>query len=247
MDFSASNHVVNLCLQGMNREETGRPEEAASLFLQAWQQATDDFEKYLSAYYVARQLKNASGKVQWLHTAVEFASRVDDYAVKSAFSAIYQAIAQCYQDLQDDAQAKAYADLAISCQSVIADSGPFYHGTKADLQTGDLLIAGGHSNYIAGIKMNHIYFTASLNGAGLAAELAKGNGEPSVYVIEPTGNFENDPNVTNQKFPGNPTRSYRSKDPLKIVGKITDWARLPAQELQAWKERLAKSSGEIIN
>jgi rifampin ADP-ribosylating transferase len=95
--------------------------------------------------------------------------------------------------------------------------------------------------------MNHIYFTASLNGAGLAAELAKGNGEPSVYVIEPTGNFENDPNVTNQKFPGNPTRSYRSKDPLKIVGKITDWARLPAQELQAWKERLAKSSGEIIN
>lgn len=95
--------------------------------------------------------------------------------------------------------------------------------------------------------MNHIYFTALVNGAGLAAELAKGMGEPRVYIIEPTGNFENDPNVTDKKFPGNPTRSYRSQEPLKIVGEIKDWVRLTPGELQNWRERLADNKGEIIN
>lgn len=95
--------------------------------------------------------------------------------------------------------------------------------------------------------MNHIYFTALVNGAGLAAELAKGFGNPRVYKVEPTGNFENDPNVTDKKFPGNPTRSYRSQDPVKIVGEVIEWIRQNEEELQVWRERLANIKGEIIN
>ncbi|WP_410221709.1 NAD(+)--rifampin ADP-ribosyltransferase [Pedobacter sp.] len=127
------------------------------------------------------------------------------------------------------------------------DKGPFYHGTKANLKTGDLLIAGGSSNYKAEFKMNHIYFTALVNGAGLAAALARGNAPERVYVVEPTGSYENDPNLTDQKFPGNPTRSYRSRAPLKIIGEITNWQRPTPEELQKFREKLADSKGEIIN
>ena len=99
--------------------------------------------------------------------------------------------------------------------------------------------------------MNHIYFTALENGAGLAAEIAAGDGAPRVYIVEPTGAFENDPNVTDKKFPGNPTRSYRSSAPLKVIGEITDWTRLTPEALQAWRDRLtalrADERGEIIN
>jgi hypothetical protein len=127
------------------------------------------------------------------------------------------------------------------------DDGPFYHGTKADLQVGGLLTAGFNSNYKPEVIMNHIYFTALVNGAGLAAELSKGSGHPRVYIVEPTGDFENDPNVTDKKFPGNPTRSYRSKDPLKIIGEVNDWERLTPEQLQDWRNRLANIKGEIIN
>src|SRR5690349_11119948 len=133
----------------------------------------------------------------------------------------------------------------------ILDPGPFYHGTKADLKTGDLLTPGFNSNYRPEIKMNHIYFTALPNGAGLAAALAPGDGEQRVYIVEPTGEFENDPNVTDKKFPGNPTRSYRSAAPLKIVSEITAWTRLTPEELHTWRERLSAllstEHGEIIN
>lgn len=122
----------------------------------------------------------------------------------------------------------------------IFDDGPFYHGTKADLMIGDLLTAGFSSNYRPEIIMNHIYFKASLNGAGLAAEIAPGNGLPRVYIVEPTSDFENDPNVTDKKFPGNPTRSYRSKKPLKITAEVSDWQRLTDEQLKKWKENLAK-------
>jgi len=129
----------------------------------------------------------------------------------------------------------------------VLDHGPFYHGTKADLQVGDLLTAGFRSNYRPEVTMNHIYFTALVDGAGLAAALAKGEGHDRVYIVEPTGSFENDPNVTDKKFPGNPTRSYRSQAALKIVGEVTDWKRLTPEELQQWQERLANIKGEIIN
>ncbi|MGV3503544.1 MAG: NAD(+)--rifampin ADP-ribosyltransferase [Adhaeribacter sp.] len=138
-------------------------------------------------------------------------------------------------------------DLAASFQNKPSDSGPFYHGTRADLQVGDLLTAGGNSNYQAELKMNHIYFTALSNGAGLAAALAKGQGRERVYIVEPTGSFENDPNVTDKKFPGNPTRSYRSLAPLRIVGEVTDWVKQTAEQVQTWREKLANNKGEIIN
>jgi hypothetical protein len=133
----------------------------------------------------------------------------------------------------------------------VLDDGPFFHGTKAELRVGDHLTAGYRSNYRPEIVMNHIYFTALREGAGLAAELAAGDGIPRVYAVEPTGEFENDPNVTDKKFPGNPTRSYRSRHPLKIVGEITDWTRLTPEALQMWRDRLAAirddERGEIIN
>ncbi|XOV95334.1 MAG: NAD(+)--rifampin ADP-ribosyltransferase [Bacteroidota bacterium] len=128
-----------------------------------------------------------------------------------------------------------------------SDKGPFYHGTRADLKVGDLLTAGGNSNYKSDLKMNHIYFTAIINGAGLAASFAKGDGAERVYIVEPTGGFEHDPNVTDKKFPGNPTRSYRSESPLKVVGEASDWVRTTPEELQKWRERLANNKGEIIN
>ena len=131
------------------------------------------------------------------------------------------------------------------------DDGPFYHGTKAQLEVGDLLTAGFRSNYRPEVVMNHVYFTALPDGAGLAAELAAGDGEPRVYVVEPTGEFENDPNVTDKKFPGNPTRSYRTAAPLRVVGEVTDWTRLTPEALQEWRDRLAAilsdGRGEIIN
>lgn len=129
------------------------------------------------------------------------------------------------------------------------DEGPFFHGTKADLQVGDLLTAGFRSNYRPEIVMNHIYFTALHDGAGLAAELAAGEGAPRVYEVEPTGEFENDPNVTDKKFPGNPTRSFRSAEPVRIVREVLDWPRLSDEALQIWRDRLATilRHGEIIN
>jgi hypothetical protein len=131
------------------------------------------------------------------------------------------------------------------------DDGPFYHGTKAALRVGDLLTPGFRSNYRPEVVMNHVYFTALPDGAGLAAELAAGDGAPRVYIVEPTGAFEDDPNVTDRKFPGNPTRSYRSADPLRIVGELTDWTRQTPDALQRWRDRLAAIStgerGEIIN
>lgn len=247
MEFSPFNNVVKLCLQGMNMEEKGKPEEASKLFIQSWNEATTDYEKFLAAYYVSRHQKNISDKLNWLETTLQFALKVDDNSVRSAFPFLYLNIAKCYQDLNDPIKAKEYSDLSISFKYKPSDNGPFFHGTKADLQVGDLLTAGGNSNYKSELKMNHIYFTALVNGAGLAAELAKGTGNPRVYVVEPTGSFENDPNVTDKKFPGNPTRSYRSKSHLKIVGEITDWVRLTPEELQHWKERLANIEGEIIN
>lgn len=135
------------------------------------------------------------------------------------------------------------------------DTGPFFHGTTAALRVGELLTAGRRSNYRPDVVMNHIYFTALLDGAGLAAEiaaeLAPTDAVPHVYAVEPTGSFENDPNVTDKKFPGNPTRSYRSSAPLRITGEITEWTRLTPEALQMWRERLgailADERGEIIN
>ncbi|WP_443023916.1 NAD(+)--rifampin ADP-ribosyltransferase [Sphingobacterium sp.] len=143
--------------------------------------------------------------------------------------------------------ASEYARLASSYKNNLVDKGPFYHGTKANAQIGDLLTPGFNSNYKAEFKMNHIYFTAMMNGAGLAAALAKGDGKERIFVVEPTGDYENDPNLTDQKFPGNPTRSYRSEFPLRIIGEVTEWKAPGDQELEKFKEKLDQGGGEIIN
>ncbi|QYO78540.1 NAD(+)--rifampin ADP-ribosyltransferase [Devosia salina] len=137
----------------------------------------------------------------------------------------------------------------------VLDAGPFFHGTIADLRAGDLLMPGYRSNYRPEVVMNHIYFTALVDGAGLAAEIAaalvSSGSTPRVYLVEPTGPFENDPNVTDKKFPGNPTRSYRSVAPLRVVSEIMEWARLTPEALQVWRARLIDRApderGDIIN
>jgi hypothetical protein len=247
MEFSPFNNVIKLCLQGMEMEEKGKPEEAGKLFLQSWDEATNDFEKFLTAYYVARHQKTVSDKLNWLETALQFALKTNDDAVKSALPSLYLNIAKCYEELNNSDKAKENADLASSYKYNPSDKGPFYHGTKANLKVGDLLTAGGNSNYKSELKMKHIYFTALVNGAGLAAALAKGDGNERVYMVEPTGNYENDPNLTDKKFPGNPTRSYRSEAPLKIVGEVTEWVRQTPEEIQKFREKLANNKGEIIN
>jgi rifampin ADP-ribosylating transferase len=247
MEFNPNNNIVKLCIQGIDREEKGRAEEASKLFLQAWNEASNDLEKFIAAHYVARHQKNISDKLKWLETALEFALRINDDTVNSALPSLYLNIAKCYEELNDPGQANKNYELATSFKNKPSDKGPFYHGTKADLQVGDLLTAGGSSNYKQDLIMNHIYFTAQVNGAGLAAALAKSDGHERVYIVEPTGSFENDPNVTDKKFPGNPTRSYRSQSPLKIVGEVTDWVKIAPEELQKWREKLANSNGDIIN
>jgi rifampin ADP-ribosylating transferase len=247
MEFSPNNNVIKLCVQGMGMEEKDKPEEASRLFLQAWNEATNDFEKFTAAFYVARHQKSITDKLKWFETSLQFALRINDDTVTSAFPSLYFNIAKCYDDLNDAVNAKKNYEAATLFKGKLTDKGPFYHGTKADLQIGDLLTAGGNSNYKSELKMNHIYFTALVNGAGLAAALAKGDDRERVYIVEPTGSFESDPNVTDKKFPGNPSRSYRSQSPLKIVGEVTDWVRITPEELQKWHEKLANNKGEIIN
>ena len=247
MEFDPNNNIIKLCVQGMDMEGKGKPEEASELSLQAWNEATNDFEKFIAAHFVARYQKNIPDKLKWLESALQFAIKTNNDTVKGAFPSLYSNIAKCYEDLGDLDNAKKNYELAISFKDKIFDNGPFYHGTKADLRVGDLLTAGYKSNYNSEVTMNHIYFTALVNGAGLAAELAKGDGRGRVYIVEPTGSFENDPNVTDKKFPGNLTRSYRTQVPLKIVGEVPDWVRQTPEELQKWGEKLANVKGEIIN
>lgn len=128
--------------------------------------------------------------------------------------------------------------------------GPFYHGTRADLHVGDLLIAGYQSNYSESLKTSWIYFAATLEAATWGAELALGEGHGRIYIVEPTGVFFNDPNLTDKKFPGNPTKSYRSQQPLRVVGEIEGWVGHSPEQLQTMRdniERLKQSGAEIID
>lgn len=247
MEFDPRNNIVQHCLQGMALEDKGEPEAAGAVFMQAWEAATNDFEKFLAAYYLARNQMAASDKLKWAETSLQSALKAHNIAAQSALPSLYRMIAQCYKDLNDADNAQKNEELAHSFGEMPSDPGPFYHGTRADLQVGDMLTAGRNSNYESDLTMNHIYFTALANGAGLAAALSKGDGRERVYVVEPTGSFEHDPNVTDKKFPGNLTRSYRSEAPLKVIGEVTDWAKQAAEDIQKWKERLANNQGKIIN
>ena len=245
--FDPNNAIIRRCMMGMSLEEKGQPEEAAALFRQAWDEAADDYERFIAAYHLARQQRSKRDSLHWLQTSLRCAQNINDDDVKSAYPTLYAKIAECFEALGDHDQAKENEALSNSYRGAPSDTGPFYHGTKADLRAGDLLTAGGNSNYNDELKMNHIYFTANLNGAGLAAALAKGEGRERVYVVEPTGEFENDPNLTDKKFPGNLTRSYRSREPLRIIGEAEDWAKLTGSQRGEWQEKLDKNKGEIIN
>jgi rifampin ADP-ribosylating transferase len=130
------------------------------------------------------------------------------------------------------------------------DPGPFFHGTKADLRPGDVLEAGYNSNFGQRTKANFVYLTATMDAATWGAELALGDGLGRIYIVEPTGPIEDDPNLTDKKFPGNPTRSYRTREPLRVTGEVVDWQPHDPEVLQAMRDRVAelKQQGvEAIN
>lgn len=122
----------------------------------------------------------------------------------------------------------------------------YFHGTKANLGRGDLVAAGWTSNYGAGRPAGWVYLTGRLDIAVLAAELAQGEATPRVYVVEPTDAIEDDPNVTDKKFPGNPTLSYRSRAGLRVVGEVRGWEATPRDRLQAMREAVERMRAEGI-
>ncbi|MEP9361274.1 NAD(+)--rifampin ADP-ribosyltransferase [Sphingomonas sp. KR3-1] len=122
----------------------------------------------------------------------------------------------------------------------------YYHGTRADLNIGDLIAAGYTSNYGAQKANPWVYFAATLEAAIWGAELAKGEGRARIYIVEPTGNFVDDPNLTDQKFPGNPTLSYRSREPLRVTGEVTEWQGHPPEQVQAMKDGIARLEAQGI-
>ena len=128
------------------------------------------------------------------------------------------------------------------------ESGAFLHGTKADLAVGDLLVPGRRANYGEGRIANHVYVTRTLDAAVWGAELAAGDGPGRIYIVEPEGALEDDPNVTDKKFPGNPTHSFRTRHPVRIVGELTDWAGHSPEQLQAMRDSLAelKRQGKAV-
>ena len=119
----------------------------------------------------------------------------------------------------------------------------FYHGTKADLKVGDLIRPGFNSNFVDG-RLAHIYFSATLEAATWGAELAQGEGAGRIYIVEPTGPFEDDPNLTDKKFRGNVTMSYRSREPLRVTGEFEDWVGHTPEQLQAMREGLARLNAQ---
>jgi hypothetical protein len=122
----------------------------------------------------------------------------------------------------------------------------YFHGTKANLAVGDFITIGVNSNYGQNNEAKYIYLTATLDAAIWGAELALANERERIYLVEPTGPIENDPNLTDKKFPGNPTMSYRSKHPFKVIGEITIWQSHPPEQVTATKDWLAKLTKEGI-
>lgn len=120
----------------------------------------------------------------------------------------------------------------------------FYHGTRADLRVGDLITVGHRSNFGDGTALSWVYFSATLEAATWGAELAAGDGRGRIYIVAPTGPFVDDPNLTDKKFPGNPTRSYRSRDPLRVVGEIIDWQGHTADQIGQMKAGVARLKAE---
>ncbi len=132
------------------------------------------------------------------------------------------------------------SNTAVKPTEVDQDTPVYYHGTKASLQPGDLIASGFNSNYGSRKKAAYVYFSATLEAAVWGAELALGEGAGKIYTVVPTGAFEDDPNLTNKRFPGNPTKSYRTSEPLRVTGEVAEWQPHPAEQLNAMKEHLER-------
>jgi hypothetical protein len=130
-------------------------------------------------------------------------------------------------------------DMSIESTNELS-SEKFYHGTKANLKPGDLIEPGFNSNYGKKKKASYIYLTASLNAAAWGAELALGEGSGRIYIVEPTGPIEDDPNLTDKKYPGNPTKSFRSRNPLHVTGELTEWQGHSPEEIKTMMENLER-------
>ena len=124
----------------------------------------------------------------------------------------------------------------------IKETGLLYHGTKANLNIGDLIEAGHDSNYGKQKKANYVYLSATMDAAIWGAELAAGDGKGRIYIVEPTGLIDDDPNLTDMRFPGNPTRSYRTKSPLRIVGEVADWEGHAPEVIQNMRDSITELS-----
>ena len=120
----------------------------------------------------------------------------------------------------------------------VYEPGVYLHGTKAQLAVGEMLVPGRASNFEEGRVMTHVYFTATLDAAVWGAELAAGDGRERIYIVEPSGEFENDPNLTDKRFPGNPTQSFRSREPLRVVGELVDWVGHSPEKIRAMRDGL---------
>lgn len=131
----------------------------------------------------------------------------------------------------------------------IHESGALLHGTKAALSVGDLIVPGRRSNYGGGRTANHVYLTETLDAAAWGAELSVGDGRARIYIVEATGPLEDDPNVTDKKFPGNPTRSYRTREPVRVIGELHDWTGHSPERIRMMREgldALARSGANVI-
>ena len=122
--------------------------------------------------------------------------------------------------------------------NAMTDSQTYYHGTKAELKLGDLIEPGYASNYGKRKQAAFVYLTATLDAAIWGAELAVGEGRGRIYIVEPTGSIEDDPNLTNKRFPGNPTKSYRSRNPIRIIGEVTEWTGHSPERLKEMRDHL---------
>jgi rifampin ADP-ribosylating transferase len=122
----------------------------------------------------------------------------------------------------------------------------YLHGTRAQLQAGDLIEPGNRSNFGSGRNANHVYVTETLDAAVWGAELAAGDGPPRIYFVAPTGAIEDDPNLTDKKFPGNPTKSYRSREPMRVIGELWEWQGHAPEVLQAMKDNVARLAAQGV-
>jgi rifampin ADP-ribosylating transferase len=122
----------------------------------------------------------------------------------------------------------------------------FYHGTRADLKPGDLISAGYNSNFGKRGQASWVYLTGTLDAAIWGAELADGDGRERIYIVEPTGQLVDDPNLTDKRFPGNPTQSYRSREPLRVTGEVTEWQGHAPERLKEMKDHLERLKAQGI-